>query len=129
MAQEKRPFVELIRSIYLYLFTAVGLILIIVGIFQISNYIIKITAFDKYQLGYEESKCDYITEPVALDQKSVSTEEAKLKNDKCLQGLEELRRYKKITDGARAITFLLVGGGVFWFHLTRSNLLSKKDRS
>src|SRR3989344_6238552 len=129
MTQEKRSFAELIKSIYLYLFTAIGLILIIVGIFQSSNYVINLLAFDKYQLGYEENRCDYTAMKPVIEGDKQSSEEARLEREqkeKCLGTLEEFRRYKKITDGARAITFLVVGGGVFAFHLSRTNILSKK---
>ena len=130
MIQEKRSFAELIKSIYLYLFTAIGLILIIVGIFQTSNYVINLIAFDNYQLGYEENRCDYVTQPIAVEAGKTPVQDPTLQKeqkDKCLKTLEEFRRYKKITDGARAITFLIVGGGVFAFHLTRTNILSKRD--
>lgn len=130
MADQKRSFGDLIKSIYLYLFTAVGLILIIVGIFQLSNYVINITVFEKYQLGYEENRCDYLVQPVAVEAGKTAAVDPKLQKEqreKCLTTLEEFRRYKKITDGARAITFLVVGGAVFAFHLSRTTLLGKKD--
>lgn len=129
MAEQKRSFAELIKSIYLYLFTAIGLILIIVGIFQLSNYVINIAVFEKYQLGYEENRCDYMTQPVAVEAGKAAPDPAlqQKQKDECIKTLEEFRRYKKITDGARAITFLIVGGGVFAFHLSRTTLLAKKD--
>lgn len=123
----KRSFSDLIKSIYLYLFTAVGLVLIIVGVFQLSNYIIKITVFEKYNLGYEETRCDYLPQSVAPGEDKTATGTAKTEKEKCEKTTEELRKFKKVTDGARAVTFLLVGGAVFAFHLRRTTLLGRKD--
>lgn len=127
MADPKRSFADLIKSIYLYLFTAIGLILVIIGIFQLSNYVIKIAVFDKYQLEYEETRCDYLPVETLPGGEKKSSEAAQMEKEKCEKGLEELRAYKKVTDGARAITFLVVGGAVFAFHLSRTTLLGKRD--
>lgn len=124
----KRTFADLIKSIYLYLFTGIGLILLIVGIFQLSGYAVNKIAFDKYQLGYEENRCDFgmMPEPVKTEGAREETPgERNERQQKCEQQLEEFRRFREVTDLSRAITFIIVGSAVFAFHLRRTTLLTR----
>lgn len=128
---QKRSFAELIKTIYFYLFSAIGLILVIVGIFQTSEYVVKKFFLPKYDLGYGES-CDYFGKiiPAPIDGRQVATtsaEEQKMLDQQkkdCLTRIEEQRAVRQVTDLARAITFIIVGSVVFIFHFRRTKLLT-----
>ena len=111
-----------IRTIYFYFFAGLGLVLLIVGIFQISNWGVKSFLLPKYDLNYDETRCDYVPLEVKVDSEQSNSEQNK---KECLDRLEEQRKTKKITDLAQAITFILVGGIVFVFHIRRTSLLHR----
>lgn len=127
--KEKRNFTELIKSIYLYLFTSIGLILFIVGVFQASSFTVNKIFFPHYYLGYEENRCDvgqYFAPAKIEGIKPLSPQDQRAQDEKCLKRLEEFRRYKEVTDVALALTFIAIGSIVFVFHLRRTTLLTKR---
>jgi len=123
MADQKKTFADTIRVIYFYFFAGLGLILFIIGFFQLSNWGVRSFLLPKYSLDFEDSRCDY-TIPVKPDGTPANSL-AESERQKCLASLENQRKIKQVTDLAQALTFILVGGVVFIFHFRKTNLLHK----
>lgn len=120
--QDKKDWGKFLKTLYFYFFSAIGLILIIIGIFQLSDFAVRKYFLPKYNLGYEENRCDYAAQPVSVAKEpGVPTSEDLTKQaEKCQKSLEEYRKYKEVTDFARAISFVVVGGAVFAFHFKQT---------
>jgi hypothetical protein len=113
-----------IRTIYFYFFAGLGLVLLIVGIFQLSNWGVKSFLLPKYDLSYEETRCDYAPVPAKIEGESAG-EPVEDQKKRCLETLETQRKTRQITDLAQAITFVVVGAAVFAFHFRKTSLLHK----
>jgi len=120
--KEKKDFGKFLKTLYFYFFSAVGLILVIVGVFQLSDFAVRRYLLPKYNLGYEENRCDYLTQPISATKEESAPTESDLKEQakKCEEKLEEYRKYKEVTDFARAVSFVVVGGVVFLFHFKQT---------
>ena len=126
MAEQKGNLASIVRTIYFYFFAGVGLVLLIVGIFQLSQWGVKSFLLPRYDLNYDETRCDFMAVPVKLESEpatdSASAEDQK---PKCLATLETQRKTKKVTDLAQAVTFIIVGGIVFIFHFRKTSVLHR----
>lgn len=120
--KEKKDFGKFLKTLYFYFFSAVGLILVIIGIFQLSDFAVRRYLLPKYNLGYEENRCDYLTQPISVTKEESAPTDSDLKEQakKCEEKLEEYRKYKEVTDFARAVSFIVVGGVVFAFHFKQT---------
>ena len=111
---------KIIPTIYFYLLSAVGMVLIIIGLFNSTHYIVGVTAYDKYPLGYSpESRCEFTPKPVLLEgqiEVESSPEDLQKSKDECLKSVEEERRNKKVDDLEKSITFTAIGLLVFGAH-------------
>jgi len=116
---------KLIPTIYFYLLSAVGVVLFIIGIFNSFHYVVGITAYDKYPLGYPENRCDYVAAPVATDGATKPVTEQSKKD--CLLSLDQERQNKKIDDLEKSISFTTIGLLVFAFHFYFSKKLSNRQ--
>ncbi len=96
-----------IRTAYFYVFSAIGIILLIIGVFKLSDYGVRKVFLDNYYLPYEAGRCSY-PQP----------------QDKCLEELSRERKVKEVTDISSSITFLVVGSALFAFHYRRARKLS-----
>lgn len=105
---------KLIPTIYFYLLSAIGIVLLIIGIFNSFHYIVGITAYDKYPLGYNETRCDYITP--ALDSDGAMKPLNEQSKSDCVKSLETERKNKKIDDLEKSISFSVIGLLVFSSH-------------
>lgn len=110
-----------IKTIYFYAFSAIGIILLIVGIFKLSNFAVRNFFLDNYYLDYEAGRCSYL-EPAKLEGENTQLNEEALK--RCEQDLEREREVKKVTDISSSITFIGVGTVLFAFHYRRARKLS-----
>lgn len=126
---------RLIATIYFYVISAGSLILIVIGIFNIVNFIINSTQYDKYPTRYfgpagscESVPYKYGAYQVPVDIRGVpatpsanpgtgpSAEELEKQKKECL-GQEELdRKQHRIDDMKNAITFTMVGIVLFIIH-------------
>jgi hypothetical protein len=122
----------LIKSIYIYLFTAIGLGMFLVGSYNLIQFATKKLALPKYYLDYQESRCDYIAQPVPvtadgatkpIDPAAQSMEEQK---NQCLQRLEEDRANQQVIQLSSSLTLILLGGATFWFHYRKTGLSRKE---
>ena len=105
---------KLIPTIYFYLLSAIGMVLLIIGLFNITHYITGIASYDKYPLRYgAESRCEYMPQPVpAEDMKAVPSN---TKED-CLKSLEKERATTKADDLEKSISFTVIGLLIFAIH-------------
>lgn len=131
----------LVGAIYSYIFSGIGVILLLVGFYFLSQASIKQFVLPKYYLEWEETRCDYFdqqfppidtsmvidTAPVGQNTPVQSTEvtnEAAVKEnerlkkqkDDCSSKLEEQRTVRRTTDFATAAIFILLGGATLFYH-------------
>ena len=121
---------NLIRTIYLYVFSGVGLSLFLIGTFMAIQYLVNITQFEKYPLQpYEETQCDYYYpgKPIPLMERSSiapvepmastpSAQEIKHQEDLCKERTETTRKRKQVDELTRTLAFIIIGLPVFIFH-------------
>ncbi len=126
---------NLIKSIYIYLFTAIGLGMFLVGSYNLIQFATKKLILPKYYLDYQESRCDYIAQPVTvttdgatkpIDPAAQSIEEQK---NQCLQRLEEDRANQQVIQLSSSLTLILLGGATFWFHYKKTGLGHKEEKA
>lgn len=114
---------NLIKAIYLYFFTGVGLIMFLIGSSQLVRHTTKKVLLPKYYLDYGESRCDNINYEPSPEEKGQPLDE-KTRMDKererCMQKLEEERKYQEVLDLSGAVTLLVLGGGTFIFHYRKT---------
>lgn len=102
---------KLIPVIYYYLLSAVGMVLIIIGLFNTFNYVTGITIYEKYPLPYgNETRCDYM--PTSVKEEGITTPTRM----ECLEGLEAERKKAQADDLKNAIAFTTIGILVFGLH-------------
>ena len=116
---EKR---NLIRWIYLYLFTAIGLVMFLVGTFNLIQHFTKKYLLPKYYLDYQESRCDYLAQPqpVGTTNPDVKYPDPEAERQKCLQRLEEERKYQEVLNLSSSLTLIVLGSMVFVFHYKKT---------
>lgn len=128
---------KLIATVYFYVISAGSLILIVIGIFNIVNFIINSTQYDKYPTRYSmPGDCESVpykyggSVPAAVDIRGVpatpSTEELEKQKQACIKQDELDRKQHQIDDMKNAITFTLVGLVLFLIHFP---LARKQSRS
>jgi len=101
---------KLIPTIYFYVVSLIGLVLLIIGIFSSIHFLVGITAYDKYPLGYSaETRC--IAPAPEKGQPQVNPS-----YNQCLQEVEQDRMSRKADDMEKSISFTLVGLIVFGIH-------------
>lgn len=113
---------KLIPTIYFYVLSAIGMVLFIIGLFNSIHYVVGITAYDKYPLGYgPDSRCEYMMPKPALPEgqtqlttSDIETEQ-KIKEE-CLKSVETERQNKKVDDLEKSIAFTTIGLLVFSIH-------------
>jgi hypothetical protein len=110
-----------IKTAYFYVFSAIGIILLIVGIFKLSDFTVRNFFLDNYYLDYEAGRCSYL-EPVKLEGQETTVNIDSQK--RCEEDLVREREVKKVTDVASSITFIVVGTVLFVFHYRRARKLS-----
>lgn len=114
-------FNSIVRTTYFYLFSAIGVILLVVGVFKLSDFLVRNYFLDNYYLDYESGRCSYLESVKVEGQQSESNEDA-LK--RCEEDLERERRVRRVTDISSSITFIIVGGALFAFHYRQAKKLS-----
>ncbi len=96
------------------------MVLFIIGLFNSIHYIVGITAYDKYPLGYApESRCEYMPKaalPEGQQQTSSDKEAEKKAKDEYLKSVETERQGKKVDDLEKSIAFTAIGLLVFAIH-------------
>jgi len=106
---------KLIPTIYFYLLSAIGMVLLIIGLFNTAHFIAGITVYDKYPLRYgNETRCEYMPmEPQPAKGESVPPQQTK---KECLDSLDKERLTTKADDLEKSISFTAIGLFVFLIH-------------
>lgn len=105
---------KLISTIYFYLLSAIGMVLLIIGLFNSVHFITGIAAYDKYPLrNGTEARCDYLPQPIPLDGQKIAPSNTK---EDCLKSLEKERVATKADDLEKSISFTAIGLLVFGIH-------------
>lgn len=110
---------RLIPTIYFYLLSAIGMVLLIMGLFNTVHYITGITSYDKYPLRFgAESRCDYMPVPASMGEtKAISSDTSNVNTkEDCLKSLEKERATTKADDLEKSISFTTIGFLVFLTH-------------
>ncbi len=116
-----KDFGHSIKTAYFYVFSAIGIILLVMGIFKLSDFAVRNFFLDNYYLDYESGRCSYL-EPAKLEGSETQPNIDSTK--RCEEDLVREREVKKVTDVASAITFIVVGTVLFIFHYRRARKLS-----
>lgn len=121
---------SLIKTLYLYIFSGVGLCLIIIGAYTGISYAVKVSQFDKYPLEeWRDVPCTYpgivpmgkvvsAPEPAVAPTQlaSPSAQEIEKLERTCEDNKELQRKVKKTQDLTHTISMLLLGTLVFIPH-------------
>lgn len=106
---------KLIPTIYFYVVSLIGLVLLIIGIFAGVHFVVGVTAYNKYPLDYApETRCSI---PVAPAPEGKTAAQLQISSqDECLKSVEKERATKKAADLEKALSFTLIGMLVFGIH-------------
>lgn len=116
---------NLIQTIYLYIFSGVGLALLLFGSYNAIKYAVDVTQFEKYPLQqWEETQCTYPnssslqTKPVMVETREATpSAEEILKQEKlCEENRDKQRKIKQTQDLTHALALLFLGTLVFIPH-------------
>ena len=110
---------NLIKTIYLYFFTGVGLVMFLFGSYQMVQHVTKKVFLPKYYLDYQESRCDYIQPTLVGDSKEGAQDEkerVEKERERCNQKLEEERAYQEVLNLSRSISLIILDAITFLFH-------------
>lgn len=106
---------KLIPVIYFYLLSLIGMVLIIIGVFNLTHYIVGVTAYEKYPLSYGEDRC--LIQPMTqTDPTGEKMVDPAFSEEQCLEGLEAERQREKVKDLEESISFTVIGIIVFSSH-------------
>lgn len=108
---------ELIRLIYLYLFSAVGLALLIIGSVRLIDLGLKVFIFKKADFYY------YPTQPKPIDLK-ISEEEWKRQIDEQVKAEQANRYANRQRTASNSIAMIIIGLPLFLYHW---RILKKTD--
>ncbi len=109
---------KLIPTIYFYLVSLIGFVLLIIGIFASIHYVVNTTQFPKYPLGYDATqRCAPIQlMPVKAPAGVVQPAQIPTSYESCVAQVEQERKQLQIQDLEKAISFTLIGLLVFTTH-------------
>ena len=117
---------RLISLIYFYLVSIIGLVLLIIGLYNAVSYTVNITQYNKYPLRYAGNEnCDYLTRPEVPEKPvvdgdslaSLSAEEREQQKQDCEKRVETERKQTQVNDIKNAIYFTLIGALLLGIHL------------
>ena len=107
---------RLIPTIYFYLLSLVGIVLLIIGIFASIHFVSGVLVYSKYPLSNgTENQCMYSVPQVPPGEKQ-PLETYKDQYNTCTKNLEDQRILTKKQDLEKALSFTLIGLLVFGIH-------------
>ena len=132
--KHKTSFLDVVKYIYVYFFSAVGTVMIIIGVNQFGEYIFKSYVASEYRLDfYLEEQCDYVADepipygapfpaipvPIHTEPQTLSDDSADEKSDRvarCRENLARERAYQQKKDLFDATMLVGLGLIVFGVH-------------
>jgi hypothetical protein len=110
---------KLISLIYFYLVSIIGIILLIIGLYNAVSFAVNSTLYDKYPLRYAGNEdCSYITrdftsqpKPLPADPSMASPSADQVEEQKaaCERRVEAERKQHQVDDIKNGIYFTLIG--------------------
>lgn len=122
MLGKKSSFLEVVKYIYVYFFSAVGTIMIIVGVYRFGEYAFKAFVLPEYRLEqYREAECDYIGSTAGpygapIDSQNRIQDDSSKQKQACKENLEEERVYQEKRDLFDSVMITFLGLIVFGIH-------------
>jgi hypothetical protein len=123
---------KFIATIYFYLLSLIGVVLIVIGVFNIVNLAVNLTQFDKYPLRYGSENCDNypfsynssFAAPAKIlpdgRESTPSAQELEKQQKVCRDSAEMERKQHRVEDIKNAIAFPLVGLLLFLIHFPQA---------
>lgn len=129
---------KLISLIYFYLISAIGLILLIIGLYNAVSYGVNITQYDKYPLRYAgNASCDYlVTQPAPvvaptsgqMPSQDINVKENVRQQRLCEERVALERKQTQVDDMKNSIYFTLVGTLLLAIHLPIAVRKSREEK-
>lgn len=115
---------KLIPTIYFYIVSLIGLVLLIIGIFSSIHYIVNVIQFPTYPLGY--GVAERCQTPLPVPTKG-ETQPTVTSNQDCMKEVQEERQQLKTQDLEKALSFTLIGAVVFGIHFYFARKQSRQN--
>jgi len=115
---------KLIPTIYFYTVSLIGLVLLIIGIFASIHFVVNITQFSNYPLGYNPIDRCQTPQPVPAKGTTEPVISTVSKED-CLKEVDQERQLLKTQDLEKAVSFTIIGSIVFSIHFYFARKQSK----
>jgi hypothetical protein len=117
---DKKDIQKLIPTIFYYILSLIGIILLIIGAFNSIHFALGSTLYDKYPLRYnDESRCFFPPNDVSPQQVVQSRQE-------CYANLESERIHTKYDDMEKSISFIIIGIAVYGLNFYFSKRMKDK---
>jgi hypothetical protein len=107
---------KLIPSIYFYVVSLIGLILLIIGVFSDVHYFVNVSSGSVYPLPYSGPERCVVPVPAISGAPEKQTPDAQKVYQDCLKSVEEERRTTQRNDLEKALSYTIVGAIVFGIH-------------
>ncbi len=107
---------ELIRTIYLYLFSLVGLTLVVIGSVRLVDLGLKTFVFTKADQILIYPAYPRTEAPLPDSQKALSPEDEEKFKQEQLKYEKESRASQRQRETSTSLAFLMVGIPLFWYH-------------
>ena len=107
---------KLIPSIYFYVVSLIGLVILIIGVFSDIHYFVNISSGSVYPLPYSAPERCAVPAPAVSGTPEKQTPDAQKAYQLCLQSVEDERQTTKRNDLEKAISYTLIGAIVFGIH-------------
>ena len=125
-----------ISLVYFYVISAASLALIVIGIFNIVNFLINVTQYGEYPLRYQGATCErypykFIDGPTPAIAPSPATPSAKELDEQkkiCEEQQAMERKQHELDDLRNSITFSAVGLILFLIHFSLAGKISKESK-
>lgn len=107
---------RLVSLIYFYLVSIIGILLLIIGLYNLVSFGINSAFYDKYPLPYGNEDCSYFTQPLpdkTLPETdslaSLSAEQANAQKIACENRIEADRKKNQVNDIKNGVYFTIIG--------------------
>jgi hypothetical protein len=105
---------HLVKTIYLYVVSVIGVIMIATGVIGLVNTTVKLIVFDKYPVPYYT---DFVKEPAVTGAKDERTAEQKAQDElKAEERRDQTRKEQMVNDLTDGIALTVVGSVLYTYH-------------
>ena len=111
---------ELIRIIYIYIFSLVGLVLLVIGSVRLVNIALQTYVFTKA----DQSVVYPYYRPIIPEEEKLTEEERKEQQEEQLRHEKEERQSRRQRTASESLAMIIIGTPLFLYHWQ----LAKKDR-